>query len=473
MKPKSVDYFNFTTASLPAIFLALLIIWGLILRPLLLEQTAIPLELIFIWAASFAIGQLFLLGFSWNEIQSAVINRLAIALPAIFILLLIGPLVAAWMISGTIPMLVSWGIEFINPRYLYLFCFLLSAIFSTLTGTSWGSTATIGVVMISIASSLGENTAIAAGAIIGGAYFGDKLSPLSDTTNITAIATGVDIFTHIKAMLWTTVPSAIIAVTAYTLVGTETNFGYSAEGSSDLMAFQTSLSEYFDYNLYLLLPILIVLLGSLKRWPIIPLILLSTFIATALAALIQDFSFFAVVNSLVSGISLEQHNDLSATDPVRLLLERGGLYSMKEAVTIALLVFIFIGAIDLLNTMPRIVERLFSFTKGPKTTILASLIASALTNAMTSNQSATAFIVGDAFYRRYDNLNVPRKVLSRSIEDTGTMIESIIPWHATALFMVATLGVPVQEYWPWQFLTLANLFIAPLITILGIGYARK
>ena len=169
MKPKSADNPNFTTASLPAIFLAVLIIWGLILRPLLLEQTAIPLELIFIWAASFAIGQLFLLGFSWNEIQSAVINRLAIAQPAIFILLLIGPLVAAWMISGTIPMLVSWGIEFINPRYLYLFCFLLSAIFSTLTGTSWGSTATIGVVMISIASSLGENTAIAAGAIIGGA----------------------------------------------------------------------------------------------------------------------------------------------------------------------------------------------------------------------------------------------------------------------------------------------------------------
>ncbi len=151
------------------------------------------------------------------------------------------------------------------------------------------------------------------------------------------------------------------------------------------------------------------------------------------------------------------------------LVNRGGLYSMKEAIFIAFLVFVFIGSIGTINAMPTVVNRVFAFAKTRPATILSALGASAVTNAMTSNQYATSFIVGDAFKTRFDALKIPRKVLSRSLEDYGTMIESIVPWHPTAIFMIATLGVPWVDYWSWQFLTLTNLIIAPSIALIGIG----
>ena len=456
-------------ALLPAAVLAGLVIWGLVVRPLVLDTSAIPLEVVFLAAASFAIAQLLWLGFSWPTIQHAIVQRLAKALPAIFILLLIGPLVAAWMLSGTIPMLVSLGIELIDPRILYATAFLIAAVFSTLTGTSWGSAATVGVVLIGIGNSLGADSGIVAGAVVGGAYFGDKLSPLSDTTNMAAIATGVDLFEHIRSMLWSTVPSALIALGAYLSIGLSSDQNIQTLESQSIAAYLRALKAQFYFGVALLIPVLVVFFGSIKKWPTIPVLLLSISSAVALAILLQGFSIEAVLQALVSGVELDGARSANVPDSVAALVERGGIYSMKEAIFVALLVFLFVGAIDLLDTMPRLVEALFGFARGQKMTVLSALFASATTNALTSNQSATAFITGDAFAKRFDNLRIPRRVLSRSIEDTGTMIESIIPWHATALFMSATLGVSVDEYWYWQILTLANLIIAPMLALSGIG----
>ncbi|MED6340973.1 MAG: Na+/H+ antiporter NhaC family protein, partial [Pseudomonadota bacterium] len=228
------------------------------------------------------------------------------------------------------------------------------------------------------------------------------------------------------------------------------------------------LHEQFRFNLALLITVLIVLFGTAKKWPTIPVLLLSICSAVVLAIFLQGFPVNTVLQALVSGVELYD-SGAAVPDAVIALVERGGIYSMKEAIFVALLVFLFVGAIDLLNTMPRLVETLFGFVRGQKATVVSALFASATTNALTSNQSATAFIVGDAFAQRFDNLRVPRRVLSRSIEDTGTMIESIIPWHATALFMSATLGVSVAEYWYWQVLTLANLLVAPVLALTGIG----
>ena len=151
------------------------------------------------------------------------------------------------------------------------------------------------------------------------------------------------------------------------------------------------------------------------------------------------------------------------------LVNRGGLYALNESIVIAFMVFIFIGAIDHINAMPIVVNRIFRFAKSRASAIISSLFAAAFTNALTSNQYATSFIVGDAFKSKYDALRIPRKVLSRSLEDTGTMLESIVPWTTTAVFMVGTLGVPVSEYWHWQLLSLINFVVAPLLAILGIG----
>ena len=461
---------TFTQALLPILFLLALIVYGLILRPQLFAQPAFPLEIIFILAAVFAVGEQFVLGFGWEDIQRSIVAKLARALPAFFILFAIGIIISSWIVSGTIPMLVYYGLKIINPTFLYLLAFLVPVIFSSLTGTSWGSAGTIGVVIIGIAITLEADLGITAGAIIGGAYFGDKMSPLSDTTNLAALATDVDLFDHIRSMMYTTVPSATLAAIIYLMLG----FIYPPQiNSSDLTSitpFLESLEAIFDFNILLLLPPLIVLLGSLKKKPTIPTLLTSVLIAAALGLIFQRFTVADVVQSLYKGF----HSDMAVwievvPERVATLVNRGGLYALNDSIVIAFMVFIFIGAIDHINAMPIVVNRIFRFAKTRASAIISSLLATAFTNALTSNQYATSFIVGDAFKSKYDALKIPRKVLSRSLEDAGTMLENIVPWTTTAVFMVATLGVPVSEYWHWQLLSLINFVVAPLLAILGIG----
>ncbi|MEM1436447.1 MAG: Na+/H+ antiporter NhaC family protein [Pseudomonadota bacterium] len=461
---------SFRISALPILVLLLLVGYGLVARPLFLAQPPVPLELVFLFAACWAIAQLLWLGFNWPDIQQAIISRLARAMPAIFILFAIGLLVGAWMVSGTIPMLVDWGVRLIDPRWIYALAFVVPAIFSLLTGTSWGSAGTIGVVIIGVAASAGADLGVTAGAVIGGSYFGDKLSPLSDTTNMAALGADAPLFDHIRAMLWTTVPSALVALCVYLGVGLTAGLAPdSGTRSSEAIAFLDGLNSQFNFSVFLLLPPAVVLFGSIRRYPTLPVLLASILTALLLAFLLQDFAAADVLSSLTTGFTLAMGDGSPVPDAVRVLVERGGLYSMREAIFVAFLVFLFVGAIELLDSMPRVVDRVFALARGRAATVLSALAAAAATNAMTSNQSATAFIVGDAFQRRFDGLEIPRPVLSRSIEDTGTMIESIIPWHATALFMVATLGVEVAEYWHWQLLSLTNFLVAPLLAITGIG----
>ena len=172
-------------------------------------------------------------------------------------------------------MLVGWGINLIDLQFLYMISFVVSAIFSVLTGTSWGSAATIGVVLIGVCEAVGANSGIAAGAIIGGCYFGDKLSPLSDTTNVAAIAARADLFDHIRAMLWTTLPSASIAIVVYSLLGFETDLESSKSTQVKTMELLRGLQDLFEASLILLSPVLVVLLGAIKKWPTIPILLAS------------------------------------------------------------------------------------------------------------------------------------------------------------------------------------------------------
>lgn len=466
---------SFGQAVTPIGFLLAVIGYGLVARPLFLGQPSFPLELVFVLAAAFAVAHLRFLGHSWLEIQDSVVGRLAKAMPALFILFAIGLLIASWMVAGTIPMLVYYGIAIIRPEALYPLAFLVPVVFSTLTGTSWGSAGTIGVVIMGVGIASGANPGILAGAIIGGAYFGDKLSPLSDTTNLAALGAEVELFDHIRSMLWTTVPSATIALTLYVILGL-IQTPSAVASTTDAEAFSTALMTMFDFSLFLLLPPALVLWGSIKRYPTIPVLIGSVILATGLALVLQPFSLADVLFAVRDGFNADMATWMAAVPPeVQTLVNRGGLYSMREAIFTAFLVFFFIGAIDRIDAMPIVVNRVFRFAKTRSATILSALGATAVTNAMTSNQYATSFIVGDAFRRRFDDLGISRRVLSRSLEDTGTMLESLVPWHATALFMVATLGVPVADYWYWQFLSLANFIVAPVLAITGIGcfYNRK
>ena len=468
MSPKRA--LPFLARILPVLFLGILIIYGMVIRPKVFAQPSFPLEIVFMLAAVFAITQLLFLRFKWEKIQDAIVLKLSRGFPAILILFSIGVIIGTWMVSGTIPMLIYYGISFINPAYIYLLAFLIPIVFSTLTGTSWGSIGTIGVVIIGVAAVIEANLGITAGAIVGGAFFGDKLSPLSDTTNLAAMATDVDLYDHIRSMMVTTFPSALIAAVIYFILG----FVFPPSGSEinteQVTLTLNSISSMFNFNGWLLIPPVIVLIGSIRKMATLPTLLTSSMSATLIALIFQPYSSADVMATIHRGFNSDMAYWINgAPENINILFSRGGLYELNEAIIFSIMVFVFIGSIDLIDSMPSIVDKTFGFIKSKASLIISSLFATAFTNGITSNQSATSFIIGDAFKRRYDESGISRKVLSRSIEDYGTMFESLIPWHATTIFLTMTLGVSYGEYWHWQLLSLINLIIAPTLAILGKG----
>lgn len=472
-EPKEIKV-RFIHALMPILFLSILIGYGLIARPLFFEQVAFPLEVVFLIASMFSIGQLLIMGFEWDRILKAIVKKLARGLPAVLILFAIGVIIGSWIISGTIPMLIYYGIKMINPDYIYVLSFLIPIIFSTLTGTSWGSVGTIGVVLIGMAGAIDADLAITAGAIVGGAYFGDKISPLSDTTNLAALAVEVDLYDHIRSMMNTTLPAALIATVAFLIIGFVKPVGGGVIDTVQVTTTLAAIEGMFHFNVFLFIPPLVVLYGSITRKATLPTLLTSSMVACILALVFQDYSMENVITSLNTGFDTSMATWMTTVpENVITLFTRGGLYELNFAIMLFFMIFTFVGSIDMIDAMPTLVNKVFAFAKTRSSVIISSLFASAFTNVTTSNQSATSFIVGDAFSKKYDQYGIPRKVLSRSIEDYGTMIENIIPWTTTGVFMAATLGVPVTEYWHWQLMTLANLIIAPVLAITGRGCFYK
>jgi NhaC family Na+:H+ antiporter len=465
---------TFLQSLLPVAFLFVVIIYALVVRPVFLNQVALPLEIVFLTASVFAITQLRILGYTWDEIQTSIINKLLKALPTLFILFGIGLIIGSWIVCGTIPMLVYYGIKIINTDYIYALAFFVPIVFSTVTGTSWGSIGTIGVVIMGIAITVNAHLGITAGAIIGGAYFGDKMSPLSDTTNIAAMAVEVKLYDHIRSMTYTTVPSALIALVLFFVLG----FIYPAEhmvgAPQQVEITLNSISAIFNFSWFLLIPPAIILYGSIRKKATIPVLLTSTVIAVVCAFIFQNFRFIDVIQTIYKGFNTEMAFWVNEVpENINQLFNRGGLYELSEPIIISILVFIYIGTLDKIDAMTTIVGRTFRFAKKRSTVIISSLFSSAITNAMTSNQYATSFVVGDAFVKKYDILKIPRKVLSRSLEDYGTMIESLVPWTTTTVFVVATLGVSYADYWHWQLMSLTNIIVAPILAITGIGCFYK
>jgi len=457
-------------ATLPIVFLLLTIIYGLLLRPRVFEQKEMPLEIIFLLSAVFAIGYLMLLGYSWQALQDSIVAKISRVFPALMVLFAIGLIIGSWIVAGTIPMLVYYGIKLIHPDYIYVLSFLLPIIFSTLVGTSWGSIGTIGIVLIGVASAIDAHLGITAGAIVGGAYFGDKVSPLSDTTNVAAMAVEIPLYAHIRSMMYTTLPSALIAAIVYFVLGYMYPPAAQSQNFASITNTLQAIQGMFNFSVFLLIPPLIVLYGSLRKMPTLPVLLVSSLAACVLALMLQRFDSQSIIATMYKGFNTDMAGWLQGVPAnVKSLFNRGGLYQLSEPVIISLMVFIYIGAIDKINAMALVINTLLRNVHRRSGVILASLFSTAFTNVMTCNQNVTGFVIGDAFKDKYDQLGISRKVLSRSLEDYGTMLESIVPWTPTAIFVVATLQVPFGEYWHWQLLTLINLVVAPLLAITGIG----
>ncbi|WP_211233908.1 Na+/H+ antiporter NhaC family protein [Salibacterium aidingense] len=305
-------------------------------------------------------------GNSWDSIILLMGDKIKRALPAILILFSIGLLIGTWFIAGTIPFFIYYGLEIINPNYLYVLAFLVTAIVSTCVGTSWGSAGTIGVALMSIAQTMDISMAVTAGAVVSGAYFGDKLSPLSDTTNMSSLAAGANIYEHIKHMLYTAVPSSIVAIIVFFFVGLNIETNTTQLESIQIMI--QSIDELFELNILLLIPAVIVIAGSImKKSPLIVLFA-SSLTAMILALLIQNVSFGNVFASAVSGFNMDMIaetlpnlNEGVITEEIESLISGGGLYSMYNATFFVFVAFFFASALEKSQTLNVILERVIVF----------------------------------------------------------------------------------------------------------------
>ena len=432
----------------------------------------LKVEPIILIAALVAGGIAWRLGYSWSELQEGVIEKISSSLPALMILWAVGLLIGSWVFSGTIPMIIYYGVDLISPQYLVLTAFVIAAIISTVTGTSWGSAGTVGVAIMGIAQGLDVNLAATAGAVVAGAYFGDKLSPLSDTTNLAPIAAGSELYEHIRHMFYTTIPATIVAIAAYLFFGSAAASS-GANVSESVLALQGQLDKIFHWNIILLLPVLFVLAGSVLKWPTIPVMIIASLFSVLLGVIVQGFSlkngFISVMtgfNVTMSGINIEFSKDITK------LLNRGGVSSVNSTTILVICAMGFAGIISKTGMLTKVLHTIMAKVKSAAGVII-STIGSCLTVAFVTGSSYLSILIpGEMFKDFYKEKNLAAKNLSRTLEDSGTVIVPLIPWSAAGAYMTATLGVPTVEYLPWAILNYMGVVFAIILALTGIGIAK-
>lgn len=434
-----------------------------------------PEVLMLISAAVAAIIAMYL-GYTWDEIMDSIVGKLSKTMPAIFILIIVGFLVGTWMIGGTIPMMVYYGLKIINPSLLVVTAFLVTAVVSICTGTSWGSAGTIGVALMGIASGLGAPLPIVAGAVVSGAYFGDKMSPLSDTTNLAPIAAGSKLYDHIGHMLWTTGPGFIICCIVYTIVGM--NLGDLSAGTPEkVTAILDTLHAVFSFNPLILLPILIVLYGSIRKKPTIPVMLISSAVAMFNGVVFQGFKLTDCFASAIGGFSLDMIHkpgiDVSTFIPdIQTLLQRGGMLSMLSTVLIAFCAYGFAGTLAVTGSLDIVLGKMLKSVKNTFGLVLSTVVSCITAVFVTSNGQLSILIPGEMFQKEYIKRGLEPRNLSRTLEDSATVIEPITPWTAAGAYMATTLGVPTLSYLPWACLNYTGVIFALIWAATGIGIMK-
>jgi len=419
-------------------------------------------------------------GHTWEEIQRALCDKFAAVLPVILILLAIGMLISTWILSGTIPFLVYWGVKLVRPEYLALTAFVATAIMSSFTGTSWGSAGTIGVAFMGTAVALDAPLGIIAGAIVSGAYLGDKMSPLSDSTIISALSAGTPLYTHIRHMLYTATPSFVIALVVYFLAARLAPSSTAGLPDSAL-ALLADIELVFALHWTALIPPALVVWSIVRRRPATLAIALSSLAAALIGIVIQDFAVLDAIKAAVSGFRLEmvaatEVETGSLTPAFATLVQRGGLYSMATTLVVIIAAFLLAAGMEVSGALDLLIGRMLRAVRSTFGLIAATMGAGLTMIGLTSHGGVTALLIGGIFQDGYRERGLAPENLSRSIEDSVTITEPLMPWTVSASFMAGTLGVPTLEYAPWAVFCYGgpvfSLLIAALYRRTGYGIKR-
>ena len=415
-----------------------------------------------------------LYGTTWQEIADAVSEKVGKSFMAIFIFVFVGMIIGTWMLSGTIPMLIYYGLKLLSPRLFLVCAFIIATIVSVCTGTSFGSVGTVGLALIGVAAGLGVNLPAAAGAIISGAYFGDKMSPLSDTTNLAPVAAGTTLFEHIGHMFYTTVPATIVCLIVYFFAG-RSDAIVAEGGTMGAIEMISGLEATFNFNILLLLPLVIVLVGSAMGKPTIPVMFAASVVAAALAMIFQDATLANTITAAFGGMKI---NMLPNVDPeavpaaITTLVCRGGMNSMMTTVLKVLCAFLFAGAMTAAGFMDAILATLKKFVHSDGTLILVTVIATLIVALVVGNAYIPILLCGELFKDAFAERNLDPKNLSRTLEDAGTCSIPLVPWSAGGAYMSSTLGVATFEYAPWAIFNYAGFLFAILWGFTGFGIKK-
>jgi len=434
-------------ALIPVVFLVL----ALFITIVLLDQQAhIPLIL----AAAVAAGVAVYLKYSWKEIQNGIIHGINLAMGAILILMVVGTMIGTWISGGIVPTMIYYGLKALSPGIFLGATMIICSIISLGTGSSWSTAGTVGVALIGVGQGLGVPMPMVAGAIISGAYFGDKMSPLSDTTNLAPAVAGTDVFSHIRHMVYTVVPAYIIALGLYAFLGARFSGGVLDSQNIEIML-TTIKSQFFIHPLLLLPPILVIVMVVLKVPPL-PALLGGTVLGALFAVFTQSRSLAAVVQSAHSG-----YVSNSGVTMVDELLTRGGLMSMMETVALIICALSFGGIMEKTGMLEALAAALLKRVRRTGSLVATTIFSCIGMNIIAADQYIAIVVPGRMFKNAFDAKGLHPKNLSRALENSGTMTSPLIPWNSCGAFMGATLGVSPLLYLPYAFLNL----IVPLVSI--------
>lgn len=412
------------------------------------------------------------LGYNWNDLEDAISNRIGNTVGVLLILWSVGMVIGTFVFSGSIPMIIYYGLKIINPSFIYVSAFITCLIFSTITGSSYSSAGTAGVAFLGMAEGLGASVPITVGAAISGSIFGDKLSPLSETTNLASLCAGANIYDHIKSMLWTTIPPSIIACVVYMIMGR----GLTLDGTAGIpqltVTMLDSLDSLYNWSILLIIPFIIILYGSLAKKPTVPTLFLASLSAIGLGVIYQGFSLKDGFISAINGFNINMIYGGNVIPEISNILNRGGMTSMVSVILIVFCGYTFAAIASKAGFLDVALEPITNRIRTQTQLILGTLFTILMFMLAMGSCYVGFIIVSEMFREKYLELKVAPRVLSRSLEDIGTVTGALIPWGVSAAFYTATFGIPVfgtGGYGVWSILSYFSPLFAILYAITGIG----
>ena len=469
MTNKKIPYF---LSLLPILVLIALLAYNVFLYGDDSLEGANQLSLLFAAATASMVGVKF--GSKWSTILKGISKSISSTTPALVILLLIGALAGTWLLSGIIPAMIYYGLQILNPKIFLFATAVITAIVSLATGSSWSTIATIGIALLGIGQVLGLPTGMIGGAIISGAYFGDKMSPLSDTTNLAPAMAGTDLFTHIRYMMYTTIPSFAITLIIFLIIG----FTFITSGEQDVSELLSAISNSFSVSGWLFLAPVLVIILIIKKAPAIPALLAGTLLGGIFAIIFQpeiiklvvesdvlNFStaYMAIINAMGSDIAITTNNEM-----INKLLSTSGMAGMLNTIWLIICAMTFGGVMEATGLLRRVAEPIIKYAESTGSLILTTAGTCVFFNITASDQYLSIVVPGRMFANTYKEKGLAPENLSRTLEDSGTVTSVLVPWNTCGATQSAVLGVATFAYLPYCFFNIISPFMTIAYGYLGI-----